>query len=150
MEIQIDIEAVTRRLESMRKQIDWFKSVGMGLEMDVWQEADMGRAKPFTLRARRAGYVRTTIHPHSYYETLKRAGAKGRATKQLKRQLRKKALFLTKRRRRKKRKPGRPIQRWSDRPILREQLEKQLMERMGEYLKQKVNWEEAKRHHGGP
>lgn len=147
MEIQFDVAPVVQRLQGMLEQIDWVKRVGLGQEMDSWQTDDLGRDKPFTLRSRARGYVRTTIHPHSYYETLRAAGRTARARRQLKAVLRRKALFLAKRKRRpRKPKPKheRVYDHWSTRPILRQQLETQLEERMSAFVRQKLSWGASK------
>lgn len=154
MDIQIDTTAIGSLLEAMKNQIGWMKAVGIGQFTDDWQTDDMNRQKPFTLRARRAGYALATVHPHSLYETLKaagyRAGAtkegrryKRAATKQLKAQLRRKALMVSRRRKKKKKVVVRRGP-WSTRPILRQELQGLLIERGNEFVRTNLNWAMAK------
>jgi hypothetical protein len=147
--INIDTTAIVKRLEGMRKQIDYMKRIGIGMEMDVWQEADLDRKKAFTARSRAQGRAFTTVHPHSLYETLQAAGLRPKARKQLKKVLARKGIEIRRARRRKKnKKPHIYTGPHSSRPILRPELKLTLWERVKELAKQKITWAEAKKHGG--
>jgi len=139
LEINIDVEPIVKCLQQMHGKIAHFKSVDLGQEMSAWQVDDMHRHRPFTMRWRREGRVQTKIRPHSLYEMLKSEGVallpkQMRATrralrKHLKHPLaRARALKL------------RQHRHWSMRPILRQELERQLIEHMRQAAEEKIRW----------
>jgi hypothetical protein len=139
MKIEIDTEAVEKRLTEMRDKITHFKRYDLGAEMSDWQVEDMDRHKPFTMRYRREGKAQTVIRPHSLYEMLRSEGV-SLATPQRRH-------FARVVRKHLKRPVGRQYftrlrehRHWSTRPILRAQLEHQLFNRMVELMRQKLTW----------
>jgi hypothetical protein len=138
MEIEIDSEALKRRLDDMHHKIQHFKAVDLGQELSAWQVEDMHRHRPFTMRWRREGRVQTTVRQHSLYEMLKSEGVmlETKARSRYARAVKKHLKHPVKRLRLK----YREHRHWSTRPILRAALEQTLGERMARLLEEKLTW----------
>jgi hypothetical protein len=124
MDVHIDgLDHLYETVTDMLKKIDHFKAVDIGAEMSAWQTEDMHRHRPFTMRSRRAGRATTKIRPHSLYEMKHSRSAQRR--------------FL---RRARKLPYVADYRHWSTRPILRDELEQRLVDRMTTLLNEKITW----------
>jgi hypothetical protein len=122
-DIEVDTEALVKRIDAMRHKIEHFKAVDIGAELSAWQTDDMHRHRPFTMRSRRAGRAATKIRPHSLFE-MKRSLA---AQRRFMRHARHGQIIPE------------PYRHWSTRPVLRVELFERLCERY-DVLREKIRW----------
>jgi hypothetical protein len=128
----INFDAMAKKVGSMVGHITYFGSVEMPRELSQWQTQDMHRKRPAVKRRRwRARKTRalTLIRPHSRAEVLRsRAYQAG----------------LRRRIRSKRKRPSEAViavrLRHSTRPILREILYAQFVDRLTRALHETVNW----------
>jgi len=137
--LEVDTTALVKRITDARNRIIHFKRVDLGAELSAWQVEELHRHRPFTMRFRAAGRAKTIIRPHSLYEMVRSQGATlpVKQQRRLARGLRSKL--------------GHPLGRgfmktlrqhphWSTRPILRQEMERRLMQRMRECFEEKIHW----------
>jgi hypothetical protein len=132
MEISIDVSALEKKITTMLAQIDHFKRVDIGAELSDWQTHDMHRHRPFTMRSRAKGKATTKIRPHSLFETKRSALARERILRRARASARRRKEFFAA--------PPRSIRRWSSRPILRQELEDVLDNRLRTAFREKLKW----------
>jgi hypothetical protein len=139
IEIQIDTEAVSKRLGTMLTRIDHFKRVDIGQGLSEWQIDEMHRHRPFTMRYRAKGLAVTKVRPHSLYEMERSGRAHERVIRYRRAALT--APYSKKARSRlRRKKPPRFYPHTSMRPILREDLFIVLHVRMLNLLEEKIKW----------
>jgi hypothetical protein len=140
--IEIDTKALVERLDHTRNRIIHFKRVDLGAELSAWQTEELNRHRPFTMRWRAQGRAQTKIRPHSLYEMMESEGEaltdkqRRRAMKGLRTHLRHP---ITRKQRARLLHP-REHRRWSMRPILRQEMERRLIERMRQAAEEKIHW----------
>jgi hypothetical protein len=133
LDISVDAEALSKKIDGMIIKIDHFKRVDLGAGLSDFQTEDMHRHRPFTMRSRAKGMATTKIRPHSLYEMEHSL----RATRRVQRFIKGRLTSPAKIRRRK---PPRFYVHTSNRPILREELYSVLEERMVNLLEEKIKW----------
>jgi hypothetical protein len=114
LDIEIDTTAVLGRIDGMLGKIRELRH-SVGDEFASWQREDVHRQHAAVRRTRRG--VATVFRPHSRFEMQ-------RGRRFARRLVRK----------------GRYVPRWSTRPILRPELEAELVDRMTTLLAEKIRW----------
>jgi len=101
----------------------------------------MHRHRPFTMRNRGKGTATTKIRPHSLYEMRRSAAYERRYARALPRY---EAFIASGKKRRRKAKYITAVEvhqeKWSTRPILRDELYNELMQRLSPMLVRKLGW----------
>jgi hypothetical protein len=131
LSVTLDTDKVSKRVQKMLRRLRHVKSVEVGMLLSDWQTDDMHRHRPGTKRFRRLGKAQTIVRPHSQYEIERSRQFGRRLTRIAKRSARSKRhkdyvlpfAFL----------------RWSQRPIVREELMDALRERVHK-LAQSIRW----------
>src|SRR6516162_10010957 len=137
--IDFDTESLMKRFDIMYQKIDNFKRVSIGSEMSNWQVDDLHRDRPFTMRWRAQGRAQTKIRPHSLYEMVKSEGV-ALGPKEMRRARRALSKNLHHPLKRKRQLHLREHRHWSTRPILRQEMERRLIERMRQAAEEKIHW----------
>jgi hypothetical protein len=124
VEFEIDLEPFYKTLDATLERIQQFPGTDMPEELTVWQVEDMRRTYPNTVIEQNSCY--TEIWPRSRVRKayVPTGHPRGRPVKALARPP----------------KTGGVRQVMARRPVLRAQLEKQLYDRMGKTLFEKVKW----------
>ena len=148
IEITVDTKDVSDAIGKMIGKIDHFKRVDIGMELSDFQTEDMHRHRPFTMRSRARGMATTKIRQHSLFEMERSAAAAQRFTRARRQYLRSKYYLrgFPDKKNRKRRRPQyintlESYRHWSMRPILREEMESRLWERMIRARDEKITWE---------
>jgi len=125
--VEVDVSGPLKTVTRMIRTVNHFKRVDLGTVMSDWQVEDMHRKRPFTMRSRARGIVRTVVRPHSRYEVNRSRKAQRRIARQTKRKgfLTSMASFYRK---------------WSTRPILRAEMYAALGQRMTEEMHKLIVW----------
>ena len=140
--IEIDNTALVKRLQDAHNRVVHFKRVDIGAELSAWQVEELHRHRPFTMRWRAQGRAQTKIRPHSLYEMMKSEGEaltdrqRRRAMKGLRTHLKHP---ITRKQRARLLHP-REHRHWSTRPILRQEMEQRLNERLHQAFVEKIHW----------
>src|SRR6516162_7993565 len=127
------LEEVRHSINRMAQSLEHLRTVDLGHELSQWQVEDVGRAKPFTMKFRRAGIARTIFRPHSWKQVRKSIAYQrrgGRALARLVRHPSRKAAAAY----------GAFQPLTSTRPYLRPELVEQLAERLLEMAQEKLRW----------
>jgi hypothetical protein len=130
--VSLDVSGPVAMLNDMQRKINHFGRVGIGEEMSNWQVEDMHRHRPFTKRNRGAKTVATLVRPHSRFEVNRSRKSQRRIVRRVRR--RGELLTLVAQQ-------TRPT---STRPILRAELLVKLHERMGQAMREKLQWPKGK------
>jgi hypothetical protein len=95
------LHRIITHIDGALESIKHFKESTLGGVLSEWQTKDMHRHRPFTMRAKRAGYAKTVIRQHSLLEMLRSEGAylSEKSQRRLMRIARKHFLYPKKRRR---------------------------------------------------
>jgi hypothetical protein len=143
LEIDIDTEALSKRIGDMLEKINHFKRVDIGMGLSEWQTEELHRHRPFTMRSRAKGLAVTKIRPHSLFEMERSA----HAAEQVVRYRRALAMAAAKayagkrvRKYRRRHRHQRFYRHTSTRPILREEALEVLMIEMANLLEAKIKW----------
>jgi hypothetical protein len=138
-QIEIDNAALVKRLQDAHNRIIHFKRVDLGAELSAWQTEELHRHRPFTMRWRAQGRAQTKIRPHSLYEMVKSEGV-ALGPKEMRRARRALSKHLHHPLKRKRQLHLREHRHWSTRPILRQEMERRLIERMRQAAEEKIHW----------
>jgi hypothetical protein len=138
-QIEIDNAALVKRLQDAHNRIIHFKRVDLGAELSAWQTEELHRHRPFTMRWRAQGRAQTKIRPHSLYEMVKSEGV-ALGPKEMRRARRALSKNLHHPLKRKRQLHLREHRHWSTRPILRQEMERRLIERMRQAAEEKIHW----------
>ena len=138
-QIEIDNAALVKRLQDAHNRIIHFKRVDLGAELSAWQTEELHRHRPFTMRWRAQGRAQTKIRPHSLYEMVKSEGV-ALGPKEMRRARRALSKNLHHPLKRKRQLHLREHRHWSTRPILRQEMERRLIERMRQAAEEKIRW----------
>jgi hypothetical protein len=127
------LEEVRHSINRMAQSLEHLRTVDLGHELSAWQVEDVGRAKPFTMKFRRAGRAQTVFRPHSWKQVQRsrryqRSGGRKLARLVLHPSRKAAAAF------------GRFQSITSTLPILREELVQKLGERLVEMAQEKLRW----------
>jgi hypothetical protein len=127
-------DALAKTAGKMIGSITYFGGVEMPKELSDWQTDDMHRHKPGTKRSkwrRGSTNVQTVVRPHSRYETERSAQYQKRLLRRIRR--------VGKTKRFKQITDFIQLKR-SSRPILRESLVQQLVNRMAQAMQETIVW----------
>jgi hypothetical protein len=139
VEINIDTEALSKRIGDMLGKINHFKRVDIGMGLSEWQTEEMHRHRPFTMRSRARGMATTKIRQHSLYEMEHSGRAQARIARYRRAAIT--APYSKKARSRlRRKKPPRFYTHTSTRPILREEMLSVLETQMTNLLEEKIKW----------
>jgi hypothetical protein len=137
--IEIDNAALVKRLQDAHNRVVHFKRVDLGAELSAWQVEELNRHRPFTMRWRAQGRAQTKIRPHSLYEMMKSEGY-ALGPKEMRRARRALSKHLKHPLPRARKLKLRQHRHWSTRPILRQEMERRLIERMRQAAEEKIHW----------
>jgi len=137
--IEVDTTALVKRITDARNRIVHFKRVDLGAELSAWQVEELHRHRPFTMRWRAQGRAQTKIRPHSLYEMMKSEGF-ALGPKEMRRARRALSKHLQHPLPRARKLKLREHRHWSTRPILRQEMERRLIQRMRECAEEKIHW----------
>jgi hypothetical protein len=127
------LEEVRHSINRMAQSLEHLRTVDLGHELSAWQVQEVGRAKPFTMKFRRAGRAQTVFRPHSWKQVRKSVRYQRRGGRAILRLAARPSLKVA-------RAVGRFQVQTSTLPILREELIEKLGERLLEMAREQLQW----------